>query len=105
MPGAPDADDSAAFRRPLGGWNWCVISFPASLQEEGLTFVDTAGVMGHFREELAGSCCSDGHKGEHIGAIATFHNASVRLTVSSMVTQELLRHVCGEHAAHVATVE
>ena len=71
------------------------------VEEAGLAFVNTEAVMKHFAEELAGGCCSDGHGGEHIGAIAAFHNASVRLTVSSLVTQEVLRHVCSRHTATV----
>ena len=76
-----------------------LIPFLASFQEEGLTFVDTAGVMSHFKEELASGCCADAMTGAHIGAIAAYHNASARLTVSSIVTQDLLRHVCGGRAA------
>lgn len=69
------------------------------IDEEGLTFVDTDSIMKLFEEDLAAGCCSDGHGGEHIGAIANFHNASARLLVSSMVTQELLRHMCGKALA------
>ena len=66
------------------------------ITEEGLTFVNTAAVMKHFAADLASGCCADAITGTHIGAIAKYHNASARLTVSSMVTQELLRHICSK---------
>ena len=66
------------------------------LEAEGVPFVDTRAVMDYFTEDLASGCCSDLRNtgGAHIGAIANYHNASSRLTVSSMVTQDILSQVC-----------
>lgn len=66
------------------------------LEAEGIPFVDTRAIMEHFKDMLATGCCSDlkVSNGQHIGAIAKFHNESSRLTVSSMVTQGVLGSIC-----------
>lgn len=75
---------------------------------EGVPYLDTRDVMRHFEADIAAGCCTDqslpgglgAGAGMHIGAIAKYHNASLRLTVSSMATQAFLGHVCG-HALGV----
>lgn len=66
------------------------------IEAEGLPYVDTRAIMEYFVDDLATGCCSDLHMsgGQHIGAIAKFHNESSRLTVSSMVTQGILGNLC-----------
>lgn len=69
------------------------------IEGKGVQFLDTHSIMEHFAEDIAAGCCSDHHgKGFHYGAIAHYTNSSVRVTVSSMVTQALLSLICkSEH--------
>lgn len=69
------------------------------MEERGLVFVDTQEVFDYFKEDIAAACCNDHQgKGFHFGAIAHYTNSSLRITVSSMVTQTMLGHICNtEH--------
>lgn len=71
------------------------------MEERGLVFIDTQEIFDNFKEDIAGACCNDHQgKGFHFGAIAHYTNSSLRITVSSMVTQTMLGHMCGlEHNA------
>ena len=65
------------------------------MERNGLEFLDVHAIMEHFKEDIAAGCCSDHQgKGFHFGAIAHYTNPSVRVTVSSMVTQALLGMIC-----------
>ena len=48
------------------------------IEAEGLPYVDMRAIMEYFVDDLATGCCSDLSKsgGQHIGAIAKFHNES-----------------------------
>lgn len=62
------------------------------VSKNGLQFFDTHEIIGHFKEDIAAGCCTD-HR-FHFGSIAHYRDSSVRVTVSSMVTQALLGMIC-----------
>lgn len=76
------------------------------IEDKGLLFLDTHSIMEYFAEDIAAGCCSDHQgKGFHYGAIAHYTNSSVRVTVSSMVTQALLNLICNSEHPAVSTID
>ena len=65
------------------------------MEESGIIFIDTQDIFYYFKEDIAAACCNDHQgKGFHFGAVAHYTNSTLRVTVSSMVTQRILEHMC-----------